>query len=457
MRTEEMTVKKLVLVVVVLNIIVGILSGCGDRPNPPENIQKAGKQVDIYVDGNEILITNKPFIEGRRLYLPLDSVLTAMGWTYNHEKDGSLAISYKTLNGSGTTYMHDEWEDTLRLVDGHIYIHSKRLSGLTDSEIVFNAGTGKVMITTSPNPGEVTDEDREELLAWQAKQETVAENTMSAEESEQINYGKYSDLDIFSDLYSLDKELEEEGLSLWDELGFYGGYYQSEYGNTPWDIISFGWTGGDGEHYGFLTEFGSVPDLNNAPIVRVSPMGGDEAGEVIANNIREFLSVIAIDSTFIYMSFESDEAYQNYLQEEEEAQYEWAPTEEDQANRRKVMSRLVDALNLPKIDHPYTYLDRVKAAREKRIVVATPDGLGVTNVHPGDKGQQHETLLVDDDLEAEELQGYLKRATYAGKLALIRTFNAKGFHSEEVEKVMVEEMTRLGLTDEIARMNASAW
>lgn len=60
-------------------------------------------------------------------------------------------------------------------------------------------------------------------------------------------------------------------------------------------------------------------------------------------------------------------------------------------------------------------------------------------------------------MEAEELQGYLKRATYAGKLALIRTFNAKGFHSEEVEKVMVEEMTRLGLTDEIARMNASAW
>lgn len=128
-----------------------------------------------------------------------------------------------------------------------------------------------------------------------------------------------------------------------------------------------------------------VPDLNNAPIVRVSPMGGDEATEVIANNIREFLSVIAIDSTFIYMTFESEEAYQNYLQEEEASQSEWASTEEDQANRRKVMSRLVDALNLPKIDHPYAYVDQVKSEREKRIVVATPDGLGVTNVHPGEK------------------------------------------------------------------------
>lgn len=457
MRTEKIMVKKLLVVIVVLSIVVGILGGCGDTPNPPEHIQKAGKQVNIYVDGNEIHSINKPFMDGRRLYLPLDSVLIAMGWTYNYEEDGSVAISYNTLNRSSTTYLHDEWEDTLRQVDGHIYIHSKRLSSLTDSEIVFNAGTGKITITTSPNPGIVTDAEIEELLAKQAQQETNVEDTMSAEESEQINYGKYSAPEIFKDLYSLEKQLEEEGLSLWDELGFYGGYYQSEYGNTPWDVITFGWTGGDGEHYGFLTEFGSVPDLNNAPIVRVSPMGGDEATEVIANNIREFLSVIAIDSTFIYMTFESEEAYQNYLQEEEASQSEWASTEEDQANRRKVMSRLVDALNLPKIDHPYAYVDQVKSEREKRIVVATPDGLGVTNVHPGDKGRQHEVLLVDDDLEAEEMQGYLEHATYAGKLALARTFNAKGFHSEEVEAVMVEEMNRLGLTDEIARMNASAW
>jgi hypothetical protein len=64
---------------------------------------------------------------------------------------------------------------------------------------------------------------------------------------------------------------------------------------------------------------------------------------------------------------------------------------------------------------------------------------------------------VDDDLEAEELQEYLERATYAGKLALLRVFNAKGFPSGDLEEIMIEEMTKLGLTDEIVRKNASAW
>jgi hypothetical protein len=102
-------------------------------------------------------------------------------------------------------------------------------------------------------------------------------------------------------------------------------------------------------------------------------------------------------------------------------------------------------------------LGRVKAEREKRIVVATSDGLGVSNVQPHDLGLQHEALLVDDDLEAEELQDYLARATYTGKLALIRSFNAKGFNSEDFEEIIVEEMIKLGLNDELARKNASAW
>jgi hypothetical protein len=65
--------------------------------------------------------------------------------------------------------------------------------------------------------------------------------------------------------------------------------------------------------------------------------------------------------------------------------------------------------------------------------------------------------LVDDDLEAEELQDYLARATYTGKLALIQSFNAKGFNSEDFEEIIVEEMIKLGLNDELARKNASAW
>ncbi|MBB3111309.1 hypothetical protein FHS18_003377 [Paenibacillus phyllosphaerae] len=416
--------------------------------------------MNIIIDGSYITSSLLPFKDGRRLYLPLDTIFPAIGWTYSREANSSLALSYEQLNESRTTYLHDEWNDTLHEIDGHIYIHSKRLSGIIDKEIAFDSQTKTVTIT-SPTAAELEAEQayRREMFrkAQEAVEEVVVEVTdsMSGEESQKINFGKYSPPAIFDALYTLDDQLQEEGLSLWDELGFYGGYYCSEYGNTPWDVIVFGWTGGDGVHYGFLTEFGSVTDLNEAPIVMVSPMGGDEAGEVVANNIREFLSILAIDESLLYASFDNEEDYLADLRQDEQS--EWAPTEEQKAQRRLVMSRMAAALDLPVIEQPYRYLNQVRTERANKILVSTHDGLGVTNVHPDDVGRQHESLLVDGDLESEELQEYLARATYAGKLALLRDFNAKDFDSEDLENIMVEEMINLGLTDELARKNASAW
>ncbi|MFC4101664.1 hypothetical protein [Paenibacillus xanthanilyticus] len=464
-KENQSRLHKLAGCIAVLGLVIVVLGGCGDKTPSSVQNEKAGEQLNMIVDGTQVDSELEPIKDGRRWYLPLDPVVKAMGWTYKHEADNSLALSYSWSDPESTwsrqstgTWLHDEWEDALRMVDGHIYIHSKRFSEVTDAEVKIDAAAGTIQVKSNPNPGVVTEAELEEQLAMQSKQEATAEETMSAEESEQINYGKYTAPDILNELYTLADQLEAEGLSLWDELGFYGGYYQSEYRNTPWDVITFGWTGGDGEHYGFLTEFGSIADLNEAPIVRVSPMGGDEAGEVIANNIREFLRMKSIDDTLLYSSYEDEAAYRAEKKQEEADLGEWAPTEADKSVRRQVMSRMVDALNLPEISPPYyTYLDRVKAERENRIVVATPDGLGVTNVHPQDEGKQHEALLVDDDLEAEELQAYLERATYAGKLALLRSFNAKDFNSEDIRGIIVQEMTSLGLTDEIARMNASAW
>ncbi|PZD97756.1 hypothetical protein DNH61_00375 [Paenibacillus sambharensis] len=417
----------------------------------------------IFVDGNQLSLGIPLIKEGRKMFLPLDPVIKAMGWTYNHEEGGSISLSFSSPGRKTTTYLHDEWGDGLRLIDDHIYIAARLLEMRTFAEIEYTSKTDKVIITTSQTPGVVTDPEviaqiksrLEQRQQPEPEESAIEAADLSPEESENINYGKYSPPVIFDALYSLDDQLQKEGLSLWDELGFYGGYYHSEYENTPWDVIVFGWTGGDGIHFGFLTDFGTVADLNEAPIVMVSPMGGDEAGEVVANNIREFLSIIAIDDSLIYYSFDNEEAY--LVQQQQDEQSEWAPTEEEKARRRQIMDRMVEALNLPLIEQPYAYLGRVKAERANRIVVATHDGLGVTTVHPEDNGRQHEPLLVDDDLEAEELREYLARATYAGKLALIRDFNAKGFNSEDLEGIMVEEMVKFGFYDELARKNASAW
>lgn len=274
----------------------------------------------IIIDGTQLSLDVQPIKEGRKKYLPLDHVLEAMGWTYNHEDGGSISLSFTSSGLKTTTYLHDEWEDGLLFINDHIYISSKLLEIRTFAEIEYTSKTDTMTITSSSTPGVVTDPEAIVMIKHRMQQrlqrelepeEVIIEsaNTMSAEESERINYGKYTPPAVFEALYTLDNQLQKEGLSLWDELGFYGGYYHSEYGNTPWDVIAFGWTGGDGVHYGFLTEFGAVIDLNEAPIVNVTPMGGDEAGVVIANNIREFLSIIAIDNSLEYYSFENEEAY----------------------------------------------------------------------------------------------------------------------------------------------------
>ncbi|MFN0224056.1 hypothetical protein [Paenibacillus sp. KR2-11] len=115
------------------------------------------------------------------------------------------------------------------------------------------------------------------------------------------------------------------------------------------------------------------------------------------------------------------------------------------------------ALNLPELDQPFAYLRRVRENREKQIIAQSSDGLGVTNIHPDDEGCHHQTLMVDDDLEADKLMDYLESATYAAKLALIRTFNAKDFQTGDLEEIIADEMIKLGLTDELARKNASGW
>lgn len=409
----------------------------------------------IIIDGFEIRPEITPFKEGRRVFLHLESILSALGWTYQIEEDRSLTIS--TLNRKRTTWMHDEWDDTLRILDGEIFIHSKRLSEVTKTEIVHSDKSSTITISTSQLTNGTVD------LPIHGRHIIIEDepDEISTEESQKINYGKYTVPQILKDLEEFSLQMEKEGSSLLNELGFYISNEHSPYGNTPFDVIVFGWTGGDGEHFGFLTEFGSVENLDDAPIVQVYPMGGDEAVEVIANNIREFLRIYAIDHTLIYHAFDSEEAYQAYILKEEAellaSNPEWLPpTEEDRARKREVIARLIAAIELPEIEMPYNYLNRIRIERERKIVAATKEGLGIININSAEEGRKHETLFVDEDLEIEELGKYIENATNAGKLALIRDLNATAYIDDEIGEVMIEEMRKLGLHDEIARMNATS-
>lgn len=58
----------------------------------------------------------------------------------------------------------------------------------------------------------------------------------------------------------------------------------------------------------------------------------------------------------------------------------------------------------------------------------------------------------------KELQTFFKSATYAEKLALIRDYHfnleAYFYHEDGIGEAIMREMEKLGLHEEIARMNA---
>ncbi len=96
-------------------------------------------------------------------------------------------------------------------------------------------------------------------------------------------------------IIELQKHLHKDGLlDHGDLLGYYFSHegLDSRYLNTPLDVISFATPGSDGIHYGFLTDFGQVEDLEKAYIVRVSPMDFDEPVKIIARNIDDFMRIL---------------------------------------------------------------------------------------------------------------------------------------------------------------------
>ncbi|WP_423408240.1 hypothetical protein AABM38_21745 [Heyndrickxia sp. MSNUG] len=93
-----------------------------------------------------------------------------------------------------------------------------------------------------------------------------------------INYGKYSVSEDLQQLFDLQADLAKKDLLPYgDLLGYYFSLDDIRYLNTPLDLLSFARPGGDGIHYGFLTDFGLVKALEEAYIVRVSPMDIDDS------------------------------------------------------------------------------------------------------------------------------------------------------------------------------------
>ena len=268
-------------------------------------------------------------------------------------------------------------------------------------------------------------------------------------------YGLYEIPDEIYRLYELEKELNNIDLSL-DIIGFQPCHHTYSYSITPPDLIPFANTGGDGIHFGFLTDFGKAPTLTEASIVCVSPTN-DPPIRYMAHNINEFLNlVLSVPHAEMLESFWStpDEAHI----QEEIREFSMDTPADWKEKRSKVFEALKNKYLMQQVNIGH-YLQKVKKERSNSISISTLDGLGVLgseqNNNAYTKYQLDFNNLLDNN-ELERIKDYLKESCSIDKLAFIRdAFYSVVLTPEYEEKffyLIIELMKSMNLHDEVQRL-----
>lgn len=230
-------------------------------------------------------------------------------------------------------------------------------------------------------------------------------------------YGKYEVPETINRLFQLQQELDAEGLT----LGIIGLRITDEtffYHITPPDVIPFASTGGAGIHFGFLTDFGAIADLEAAPIVCVSPTN-DPPIRYLARNINEFLRMVVTlpyaEDLEAYWPWKEDVKIERLIaQHAEYAEEKWLRT------RAIIRERLKDHFQLTEIEVGKTIREALKE-RASAVAMETFDGLGVI----GKTSSQNRKFRFDperseSDGERQRMEEFLETADETEKLAFIR-------------------------------------
>ncbi|WP_342541595.1 hypothetical protein MHH33_09625 [Paenisporosarcina sp. FSL H8-0542] len=265
------------------------------------------------------------------------------------------------------------------------------------------------------------------------------------------SYGSYEIPREIHQLFQLEEEFAEKGLSL-SQIGFQPFNQFDPYAITPPDLIAFASTGGDGIHFGFLTDFHSLSDLTEAPIVCVTPTN-DPPIRYMARNIREFLdlafSVPYVEMLETIWSYENEQQAQELAKEfGKDAPRKW------KKDRERILTRCREVFGTKKVD-VVSYLHEVKKERAESIHMATLDGLGVTDQNSETTSKASFTFSEErkcDEKEMKRMRLFLSQANELEKLAFIRNANywyiVTSGYDEAVWELIQELLTSMGLHDE---------
>ncbi|WP_211749754.1 hypothetical protein [Paenibacillus sp. Marseille-Q4541] len=270
------------------------------------------------------------------------------------------------------------------------------------------------------------------------------------DEDIRINFGKYDIPDDLRRFIALDRKHETRFDMI---IGFITEIGGLRYYCTPCDVIVFGSNGCDGIHYGFLTDFGTVDTLDEAPIVCISPMDFGHTNKLIARNFRDFLSILLEDSALFFNHFASEAAYLDQVaqwkREEETNPYRDTPEEKQYTEDVKTMISAV--FELQHIEHPYEYIRAFQEERKNQAVVTTRDSIHV--VLPDSFGNaldEERRQLEQIDCEDEAaVQIFLEGASIPATLAMARNI---GMNADNPSWFIMERfLVQHGFNDEAIR------
>ncbi len=273
--------------------------------------------------------------------------------------------------------------------------------------------------------------------------------------SQNIFFGEYKKPALLQKL----EEYQKPNGQTWEWLGFYI-EYDHHYSATPLDVIPFAGTGGDGIHFGFLTDFGTAKDLSNAPIVCVSP-SNDPPIKLVAKNLTDFLGLVVTigQAEFLDEDYKTEEEIKTRLQEwDEVSEVDWKgnPLPKDEIRQMKQRTAeiqqgrvllgkvLKGQFQIDPMTSVSQYIKDLRDLRKKEITIETSDDIGIKYLT--------EKLIIDGfDYSIKDsniVKDYLDKASEAKRLKFYRDatyhYILSNDYDNDIKKLIIEALKKDG-------------
>jgi len=218
----------------------------------------------------------------------------------------------------------------------------------------------------------------------------------------EIRFGKYDIPKELNEILLAHKEGKIDTSTLGFEITF-----NTYYTVSPFDCINFAHTGGDGDHFAFLTDFEHYDSIYECPIVFICPMDDEDTHFLFAKNFKDFLSIMCQIKSAEGIRFKDLKTYdfaQGLLEYEHDI-LEWGPSHKEM--EINTINFINDKFGIDRIDNLNEYYSDFYQSRNINEFIKTLD---TYNLLLGGEIDIQQNWL-NQKIEITELKEYILSAT----------------------------------------------